>query len=82
MGILRLIEAAVFLFGAALLITQVIIPLFKGTALFPILRKERRELEKEFTEVATEIEDQELRSDLEEFKRALNTQEIKDEQTK
>lgn len=47
MGILRLIEVAVFLFGAALLITQVIIPLFKGTALFPILRKERRELEKE-----------------------------------
>ena len=72
MGILRVLEVLAFLIGAALLVTQVIIPLFKGTALFPFLRKERREIAKEFTEVATELEDKELRSDLEEFKSLLS----------
>lgn len=81
MGILRLLEVAVFLIGAVILVTQVIVPLFKGTSLFPFFRKERREVFEELEEIATELEDQELRSDLEEFKKHL-TQEQKDEQTK
>lgn len=71
MGVIRLVETLVFLLGAAVLVTQVIIPLFKGTHLFPFLRKERREMNQGFTDVTTALEDKEMQGDLEELKRAL-----------
>lgn len=63
-----LLEAIVFILGAATLVTQVIIPLFKGTALFPIFNKERREIASGITEVLSDAEVAELRKEYEEFR--------------
>jgi hypothetical protein len=70
---LRFLEWVVILLGAAVIVVQGIIPLLKGTELFPFFNKDRRELDKEFTEVLTEAEQEALRKELEEFKKQMQT---------
>ena len=69
--VLRFLEWVVILLGAAVLVVQVILPLLKGTALFPFFNKDRREIEHELTEVLTEAEQEALRKELEEFKKQM-----------
>lgn len=56
----RLLELAVITVLVLWIITQILIPLVKGTSLFPILSKKRRMLEDDLEEVLTEQEEQQL----------------------
>lgn len=50
MSLLRLLELAVVLLGALLVLTQMAVPLIRGTKMFPLFRRQHK-LENELREV-------------------------------
>lgn len=58
--ILRVIEYGILLLMAISVVTQIIVPSVKGTKLFPMLRKNRRDLERERRDLMEKLEVKEM----------------------
>lgn len=54
--LVRILELLFILFGALILITQIIVPGFKGTKFFPIFNSKRTALENAAVEAADQAE--------------------------
>lgn len=69
-----LIEFVVQILVLVIGITQVVIPLIKGTTVFPIFRKERNKLEDELTTAKEEADLADLKNNIQkEHERAIKT---------
>ena len=60
MWLLAVLEGVIIAFIFLIIVTQVIVPLLAGTALFPFLRKDFRKLDTEMREVETSRERKEI----------------------
>lgn len=71
MFLLILLRYAVMLVIAAVVLTQILIPVLTGTVLFPMFRKAREELLDEEKEVKAKLEDVELATNVLSLKKKL-----------
>lgn len=68
---LSLIELSVLILGGGFLATQILLPLWRGTALFPILRRERK-LESDLAQAKQEGVEHEIESEIKKERRNTN----------
>lgn len=66
--LLRYAEYLVFVLIALVFVTQVFVPMWQGTKIFPIFRSRQRRLETELVETREEVHEAELERALEEEK--------------
>lgn len=75
MNPIMLLEISVLVLVAAILITQIIVPIWKGTPLFPIFRKSRKQVEAELRTARGSLEEATIRRETSEVRqRAKETQ--------
>lgn len=79
MILLGLLEFVVILLLLLFLITQIIIPLCRGTSWYPIFRREAK-LQKDISQVKQAIVERQMEEDLEKFKNILKPDQEKEGQ--
>lgn len=72
---LSLVQFVAIALLLAFALTQVILPMLKGTPLFPMFRKSRNELESKASELRGELEDQELAKEVSKLEKKLGKSE-------
>lgn len=73
MVLLKLIQTVLGLIAVAVIITQILIPLFTGNKLFPIFCTSRNAIEAEIREVQELLSEKELKVHLEELRAKLQS---------
>jgi hypothetical protein len=81
MTVIRIVEYALVVFFAVVLIREILIPLFRGTRLFPMFGK-RRKLEEELAEINEEKELTKLQKRVDSAREGLNRFKADGEATK
>lgn len=71
MVLLRLAEYAFIFLGILFVVTQVLVPAFMGTALFPLFRHEAK-LEAEAMDVNQAIREQDIQNEISKKRESLN----------
>ncbi len=77
MYLLRIFEYSFLFLLMLFLVTQVMIPLFRNTALLPFFLKEA-EIQKDITEVKQELVEHDLRKELDRLEKELDGLDVED----